>query len=497
MLDSMRKHRTLSLGTKLRALLVILTTLTIIGGGYTLWYVYETQTLFQRIEKRDIAALIASQGLESELVAQKGYVTYYFLTHDDSWLSELGTHVAAFENWLKEARNLSEIEGSRELLNNIESSYLRFSASRDRVVDLYRMDEREQGQALHWEVRKRFMEIYELCERYKRIHEENLRKSGQLYRRKAQIMTGLSIFAVPVSLFVAFWLGFLLFKKILDPIKRLAHGEASSMDGLTGEIGELSERVSGLLEDVDHAHVMLQQSREQIAQAEKMAMVGKLAAGVAHSVRNPLTSVKMRLFSLERSLKLSAVQQEDFEVISEEIRHLDTIIRNFLEFSRPPKLKFQSVCPSELVDNTLQLLRHRLESCGVQVRVVRERPLPEVSADPEQLKEVLVNLIMNACDAMVDGGRITISEEVGTFGDKGTMVVLNVADNGPGIPAAQRDHIFKPFYSTKEEGTGLGLSIANRIMAEHGGWIHLRPSNRGASFVVALPLKETREWLRS
>lgn len=495
--DFCSRPKSLSLGTKLRILLFILTTVTIIGGGYTFWYITETQQLFKRIENRDIAALIAAQGLESELVVQKGFVTYYFLTGDDSWLSELGEHVAAFEGWLTKARDLAAVPGSRELLNRIESSYLRFSSSRNQVVELYRTDKREQGELLHWEVRKRFMEIYELCETYKRIHEANLRESGESYRQKAQILAGLSLFAIPVSVLVAFWLGFLLFKRVLDPIRRLAHGETATMKGLTGEIGVLSERVNGLLEDVDQAHVMLQQSREQIVQAEKMAMVGKLAAGVAHSVRNPLTSVKMRLFSLERSLSLSAVQQEDFEVISEEIRHLDTIIHNFLEFSRPPKLKVQNVSPSELVDNTLQLLRHKLESCGVEVKVLRKSPLPEVVADPEQLKEVLVNLIMNACDAMVDGGRIMITEDVGIFGDKGSMVVLKIADDGPGIPASQRDHIFKPFYSTKEEGTGLGLSIANRIIAEHGGWIHLRPSNRGASFVIALPVKETREWLRS
>ncbi|GAB7022369.1 ATP-binding protein [Salidesulfovibrio brasiliensis] len=490
-------NRTISLGTKLKVLLVVLTAVTIIGGCYTLWYIYETQKLFQRIEDRDIAALVAAQGLESELVAQKGYVTYFFLTGDDSWLTELGQHAASFEHWMTLARDIDAVKGSRELLNRIESGYLRFAASRDRVVELYRREERDQGQQLHWEVRKRFVEIYELCERYKRLHEQNLEKSGTEYRRKAQVMAGLSLFAVPLSLFVALWLGFLLFKRILEPIRRLAHGDSATMHGLTGEIGALSERVTGLLEDVDHAHVMLQQSREQVVQAEKMAMVGKLAAGVAHSVRNPLTSVKMRLFSLERSLNLDSVQQEDFEVISEEIRHLDTIIRNFLEFSRPPKLKVQTVSPSELVDNTLQLLRHRLESCGVEARVVRKKPLPDVNADPEQLKEVLVNLIMNACDAMVDGGRITISEEVGSFGGKGSMVAITVSDDGPGIPASQRDHIFKPFHSTKEEGTGLGLSIANRIMAEHGGWIHLQPSNRGASFLLALPLKEAREWLRS
>jgi len=97
-------------------------------------------------------------------------------------------------------------------------------------------------------------------------------------------------------------------------------------------------------------------------QSEKMALVGKLAAGTSHSIRNPLTSVKMRLFSLSRSLDLDGDQKEDFDVISKEIGHIDNIVQNFLEFSRPPRLELQSVSLSDIVDQTVRLLRHRLES---------------------------------------------------------------------------------------------------------------------------------------
>ncbi len=131
----------------------------------------------------------------------------------------------------------------------------------------------------------------------------------------------------------------------------------------------LRQRVHSLIENVDQTQSELQQSREHLVQAEKLAMVGKLAAGVAHTIRNPLTSVNMRLFSLERSLELSQTQREDFEVIAEEVRHIDNIVQNFLEFARPPKLKIQRISPSEVVDMALQLLRHRLESYGVQLEL--------------------------------------------------------------------------------------------------------------------------------
>jgi len=226
-----------------------------------------------------------------------------------------------------------------------------------------------------------------------------------------------------------------------------------------------------------------------------MALVGKLAAGVAHSIRNPLTSVKMRLFSLERHLELSSTQKEDLEVISEEIRHIDNIVRSFLEFSRPPKLQMQKTSLSDVVDSALTLLSHRLESYGVTVEVKRAERLPEIGGDPEQLKEVLVNLILNSCEAMVDGGKITIQEGKGQVVPLGRVAFLKYSDNGPGVPASIRDKIFQPFYSTKEEGTGLGLSIASRIIQEHSGFIELTSrEGEGAIFIITLPYREGNAW---
>jgi signal transduction histidine kinase len=253
----------------------------------------------------------------------------------------------------------------------------------------------------------------------------------------------------------------------------------------------LSRNIENLLQNADQARLELEKSRENLLQAEKMATVGKLAAGMAHSIRNPFTSVKMRLFSLSRSLNLDTDQQEDFEVISQEIRHIDTIVQNFLEFSRPPRLTMQQVSPSSIVDHAVQLLEHRLKSYGVSIELIRSRMLPDVSADPEQLKEVLVNLIINACEAMDSGGTIVIDEMVRGQGLR-KAAMIRLSDSGPGIPESLADKIFDPFFTTKEDGTGLGLSIASNILAEHGGSITLQDQQSGgATFVVSLPIGES------
>ena len=231
---------------------------------------------------------------------------------------------------------------------------------------------------------------------------------------------------------------FLLFVyQILVPLRRLTAEAYREGDPIRfgNEVKTLSRRVRVLLHDVNQSHSELERNRETLAQTEKLALVGTLAASMAHSIRNPFTSVQMRLFSLSRSLELDDAQKEDLEVIAAEIRRIDTIVQNFLEFSRPPKLKMQPISPSSVVDSAIRLLEHRLKSYDVTVRVNGLRPLPQVSADPEQLKEVLVNIIINACEAMSRGGSISIAESTEDHPLLKQVAVIRIRDSGPGISA--------------------------------------------------------------
>ena len=257
------------------------------------------------------------------------------------------------------------------------------------------------------------------------------------------------------------------------------------------EVKALSSRVHSLIEDVDQAQSELERSQEHLLQSGKWAMVGKLAAGVAHSIRNPLTSVNMRLFSLKRSLAMSPSQQEDFEVISEEIRHMDTIVRNFLEFSRPPKLKMQRISPSDVVDRALVLLRYRLESYGVEVKLTAERKAARNLGRPGPTQG---SPGQPAAQRLRGHGEWRGHHHPGrgkAGPALGQAVVIRVSDTGPGISESVRDKVFQPFFSTKEEGTGLGLSIATRIIEDHGGRLELESNeNEGATFIITLPLGE-------
>jgi signal transduction histidine kinase len=134
----------------------------------------------------------------------------------------------------------------------------------------------------------------------------------------------------------------------------------------------------------------------------------------------------------------------------------------------------------------------------VTVQLERSKRLPEIQADPDQLKEALVNLVLNACEAMVEGGTITIREETGILEPHGRILAVRVTDTGPGGPPAIAQRVFQPFYTTKGEGSGLGLSIVRRIVEEHGGWITLQsPEGRGATFTMVFPCEGDRGWHRS
>jgi signal transduction histidine kinase len=475
--------------------LLIALVLTTIGGGLvTLWHNEAMESLLTSMIDQNVASYQAAEELESALLQQKGYLTYYFLDGNPDWLKEIEQYNHDFEAWLQKARKTAYTEPMKEIIAQIEKQYHQYIMVREQVINLYREGKREAGAKLHWQVRQQFVDILNLCRRYKLIHEYVISRVRTESQARVRFINAFALVAVPTVTLLGILLAYILIKQILRPIRQLALETAPANPNVRvpDEVKALSNRVHSLIEDVDQAQIELERSQEHLLQSGKWAMVGKLAAGVAHSIRNPLTSVNMRLFSLKRSLAMSSSQQEDFEVISEEIRHIDTIVRNFLEFSRPPKLKVQKISPSDVVDMALVLLRYRLESYGVEVKLIRKERLPEILADPDQLKEVLANLMLNACEVMVNGGVITIREEIKEEPTRGRVgAVIKVSDNGPGIPESVQDKVFQPFFSTKEEGTGLGLSIATRIIEDHGGRLELvSKKNEGATFIITLPLGE-------
>lgn len=488
-----------SLRVRIYMILAALVILTLMGGVVMLWYTFRIESAMTNLIEKDVAALGTAESLEMAIVNQKGLVSYYFLDKDPNWLKQLGEYRQMFKEKLEEAKLLTENEPQKKIIANIDQEYNLYVESKDRVIAFYQAGELEAGEKLHKQVRNRFFKIIELCDEYKNIHRNKVILAKNVSHNEAVQLRFFAITALLLITFLIISIGFILINRILRPIYRLAveAGREANLGSSQDEIAVLAKNVRELINNFDHTHIELEKSREHLLQTEKMALVGQLAAGMAHSIRNPFTSVKMRLFSLERSQNITETQHDDINVISDEIRHMDTIVQNFLEFSRPPRLKIQKISPSHIIDLAIQLLEHRIKSYDVTVNVARGKPLSEINGDPEQLKEVIVNLIVNACEAMDRGGLITIYENEIFDASIGKSAVLKISDNGPGIPEAIVGKIMEPFFTTKEEGTGLGLSIVSRIIKEHAGRIDIESKEgEGTTFKITLPIKDRNKGKR-
>lgn len=482
----------ISLRTRIYILVCSLCIINIAGAFVTLWYLDKTQNLYASMIDKNVSSLISAQNLETNLTLQKGLTTYFSLSKDIKWLNTLQEKDAMFHEELNNARTFVHNKKTISILDNLEDLYSKYTSSRNDVIQLYHKGESSQGAQLHWDIRDQFIDISNICKEFKHAYQEKIRKEREAYKKSARFVTLLTWFAIPYGICLIALLTVVLFKQILEPIRLLAIGEDVQNNNYSGdEIIAVKKRILSLIEDIDETKSELKESRELLIQSEKLAITGKLAAGVAHSVRNPLTSVKMRLFSLERSLELNPTQKEDLEVISEEIRHIDKIVQNFLEFARPPKLELRSVSPSDIVDAFLELLKHRIDLFQLTIHVERTEKLPELTIDPDQIKEAMINLFMNACDAVGEGGIIKIREELYINEQREKLVKISFEDNGPGIHEPNNDKIFQPFYTSKEEGSGLGLSIAKRIINEHNGVLSfLTTAGQGTTFIIILPIQE-------
>jgi signal transduction histidine kinase/putative methionine-R-sulfoxide reductase with GAF domain len=234
----------------------------------------------------------------------------------------------------------------------------------------------------------------------------------------------------------------------------------------------------------------LRKTEAQLIRSEKLAALGQLAAGIAHEIRNPLTSINILIHSLRENLSSEVTRWEDFKVIEEEIHRINEIVDRFLQFAKPASPLLQKADVIPIFEETLHLLRPQLEQAKISVHKDFQ-PLPLITIDREQMKQVILNLLINAIQAMPEGGRLDLRDQVS--GDH-QGIQLSIQDTGAGIPPEDIYRLFDPFFTTKEGGIGLGLSIAHRIIDQHHGRIEVEsiPGN-GTLFTIWLPTDREEE----
>ena len=233
----------------------------------------------------------------------------------------------------------------------------------------------------------------------------------------------------------------------------------------------------------------------QLHQAEKGAVVGRLAAAIAHEIRNPLNYINLTLDHLRSSFAPSdPAQKATFVQLTDqlktEVARINRHITDFLKYSRPSKLDLQSVDIRAAAEDALRLVEGRAEECGIKTNIIQDGALPSVMADRESLRSVFTNLVINAVEAIDgEGGSVSIK----LSNPEANSVKVEVTDSGCGIAADDISKVFEPYFSTKETGTGLGLAIVKKAVDDHGGTISVASrQGSGTTFTIILPAKENR-----
>lgn len=320
-----------------------------------------------------------------------------------------------------------------------------------------------------------------------------LRQSEEDHRRSLRLMAwGLTVVGILGSA-AGMFLGYGLARGMRRTIHQFLVQIQGASDLLGQEVstiewqrpGDLTQDAAdGLLNRVEQTVLKLQQREREIRRAERMAALGQLAAGVAHEIRNPLTSAILLLETSRKDPSAGRLTDEDLDLIVTELHRIEQLLQQFLDYARPPTLERTDVDVGALIEDVLNLVRGRCERQRVEVKFNTVAKVDHLDADREQLRQVFVNLILNALDVMPNRGILEILMQEGS----NEFLEIIVADSGPGIAPDIQPRLFEPFASGKKTGLGLGLVVSRRIIEDHGGTI--QGANRlggGAKFVLRLP----------
>ena len=263
----------------------------------------------------------------------------------------------------------------------------------------------------------------------------------------------------------------------------------SSTQALEKEIRSLTENWQEFCNHCQRVH------DTEMVQAEHLATMGELAAGVAHEIRNPLAGIAGAIEIISKDFPKDHPDREILVDLRQEVRRIEKVLNDLLNYARPKAPQFGMADLKETVARTLQFARQQIGNKSVDFSIQIPSPLPRFRMDPEQLHQVLLNLVLNGIQALGQEGKITIQARVLPGAPNRTnQIEISVSDTGGGISREQLEKIFRPFYTTKRGGTGLGLSLCRRIISQHGGTLTAESEvNKGSRFIIHLPMRDVAE----
>ncbi len=509
-------------------------------GIVAAWYVHRLQKYNSDLMAMDVASMLAAEDLEIKMRDVRDQLRGFLRTGDPSYLAEIPALREKTEHDLREARNSARTGEERQKIADLERGCEHFfekvhQRAQEPVEtaspqQLYRSLQSIDDLASE--------EIFKPAHEYVEYHRKIVKDTSEESQRWADWM-GLGLLLLGACGSVGGVLaGFGIARGISRSIVQLSvpvRGAAGKLNEVVGPITlstgggfeELEQALSNMANQVGTVVERLEQREREVLRGEQLAAVGQLAAGIAHELRNPLMAIKILVQAAAERDQGAGLQGRDLQVVDEEITRLEESIQSLLDFARPPLPEKFIFDVRELVKQTRDLISARSEQQRVSLQLLMpERPV-QIEADRGQIRQVLLNLMLNALDAMPDGGTIHVnlaivagkppSRTMGNCQDlllhgllsaeeapasrrdaaltwdqddlrEESWVVITVADTGEGLPTELGERIFEPFVSSKETGTGLGLPICRRIISAHGGELNARNrSEGGAEFTIWLP----------
>ena len=462
----------------------------------------ENTAAVARVAVTQQLALIDDAAAMAAFQYQKGFVAEYLLSGNRAWLAELETSRPAFESWLATAHSNVTGAAAGRLLDDIEREYAAYDRGRKAAIQLYDAQKADEARQMLDTNHVRTQRLRDLFHEFGRLArrdaERALADTERQVAHLAYLLVGTSIAGAVASLLV----GFLWARRITKPIYELevqvqSASERTRIKVAPGRAGleALGDQVKALVEKLEQTDAALADHRQRLIQSEKLSAVGELAAKLAHEVLNPLAGMKAAVQLLARQgteVSAGAEIMETANDLNREITRVEGLVRRLVNFSRPLTPHVEVAAVGTLIDSAVEAAQPVLKRHAVRIERRDDPDLMPVEVDPLLFTQVIVNLLVNAAEAMsTSGGRVELTaRRTQVLGHE--EIAIRVADEGPGIAEANLPQLFKPFFTTKPDGHGLGLAVSQNILLEHGGRIVVenRPptEGRGAAFEVQLPV---------
>jgi signal transduction histidine kinase len=422
--------------------------------AHTSWQ--RTNELQVQLSAKQWKSFQIADHMQQSILAMDNLMLRYAAYHEEADWNDFSASSVALGSWLADQQPLLSSEKERPYLEQINVAY------RDYQTAAAALNRRIYGARQNT---IRFAEFSDLEKYSRRILDLSIQLSEAhqqlIDAMEKQNLVSLSLlrlellFSLVILVAAGAWLSWVVYRELITPLR-----------------------------------VQLVESRHMVERQEKLASLGMLATGVAHEIRNPITAIKAWLFLQEKHMTPGSPEYADAKIISSEVDRLERIVKDFLQFARPSDPQFNLVPAEQPLREAQTLMRLPLEKSNIKLVLAEVAPV-QVRIDPQQIKQVLINLIQNAAESIGHHGRVTLRARVDYMrinDQPAEVVILEVSDTGKGISEEVGKRLFDPFFTTKDFGTGLGLPIAARIVEKHNGALQYqnRPEG-GTTFGIILP----------